>query len=161
MQELKEKFYDALDQIEPTQLARQAAALLPLLGIILPWITLDGETDSLTGAELLAYAFTSPERATMFQTSTLAGLTLFAAPLTTITFAILAFIKILKDQYPLALNIATAAVPIIMLATVQPITSTAQKTVFGFIFPDWGLALTIIPHLGLLAHGIWRQYYKE
>ena len=159
MKDLKQRFTDSLDQVETTDLARQVAALLPLLGVLLPWITMDGETSALTGADLIAYTLTSPERAQLFRTSTLAGLTLFAIPTVTITVAILVFIKTLSAQHTPALNALATALPIIMLATVAPITSTTQKTVMGFIYPDWGVALMIFPQAGLLAHSIWRNYY--
>ena len=161
MQDLKDKIAEAFEQSDPTNTVRQTAALLPFAGLLLPWLTMDGDQGPMSGAELLAYALTSPERTTIFSTSILAGITLFATPIFTIALAAAAFIKILNNEYPLALSAATIILPLIMLASVQPVTSTAPKSVFGVIFPDWGLALAIIPHIALLAHGLWHKYYGQ
>ena len=161
MNDLKDKLTDAFDQIDTTTAARAVTALLPLLSLLLPWITIDGDSKALTGGDAIAYALTSPERTTMFRTSLLGGLSLFTIPLITTALATLAFINTLNNKYPLALYAAVALLPILMLATISPITATTQKTIFGIIFPDWGVALTILPHAGLLAHGIWRNHYRD
>ena len=66
-----------LDQIA---LARVLVALIALAEMLLPWAKLDGYAETMSGAELMAFAFTSPERGSIFAVSKLGALSVLLAP---------------------------------------------------------------------------------
>ena len=74
MQQLKSALRSNDPKFDDTARARTLAALAALISMFLPWVWLDGDNSALNGAELLAYAFTSPERRAMIQTSLLGSL---------------------------------------------------------------------------------------
>ena len=93
-----------------TQL-RAATALLTLVGFLMPWVTLDGYADAMSGSDLIAYAFLNPERASLFQVSWTGTLALLMMPIAALTATIYGFYRSLKGDPSLGAHLAAAAAP--------------------------------------------------
>ena len=140
---------------------RPAAALVSIVAISLPWLTLDGASAALNGGELVAYSLTSPERSAMIETSFIGGTALLIGPPMLITMAVLVFFKTISGAHSAPLNITIAGLAIFVVAVTGELTSTDHAAIGKVTVPDWGLLGTILPQLGLAAHTGWLRYYKE
>ena len=133
---------------------RTLAALLALFSMMLPWVRLDGYTESMTGAELLAFAFTSPERGAMFRTVPLGAIALLLVPLAAAATAVYSFVKNVQGEHPIAANLALIFLPIVMLFFGQALTASDQPRLVWVSIPRPGIILMIACNAGLLAHSL-------
>ena len=133
---------------------RTLIAMGALASMFLPWAVLDGDDSSLSGSELLAYAFTSPERGAMFRTSFLGAVGLLFIPLTVMVATIIAFFNTVTRQASTAANLIGCLLPIIMIMVTGSITSSDQPDLLGVRIPEWGIAMMISCHTVLLVHGL-------
>ena len=117
---------------------RTLIAMGALASMFLPWAVLDGDDSSLSGSELLAYAFTSPERGAMFRTSLLGAMGFLFIPLTVMVATIIAFFNTVTRQASTAANLIGCLLPIIMLMVTGSITSSDQPDLFGSKDPGVG-----------------------
>ena len=69
MQQFKDRFNLDQNEVTKTTQARAIVALIAIAGMFLPWVWLDGDTSPMNAAQLLAYAFTNPERGAMISIS--------------------------------------------------------------------------------------------
>ena len=133
---------------------RTLTALLALVSMMLPWVRLDGYTESMTGAELLAFAFTSPERGAMFRTVPLGAIALLLVPLTVAATAVYSFVKNIQGEFTVGPNLALIALPIVMLFLGQALTATDQPRLAWATLPKPGIILMVLCNVGLLAHSL-------
>ncbi len=154
MQQLKSALRSNDPKFDDTARARTLAALAALISMFLPWVWLDGDNSALNGAELLAYAFTSPERRAMIQTSLLGSLGILFIPLTVAVLAVYGFLKTSAGEYPLTTYAAAAALPVLMLVMARSVTSSDQPAIAGVTLPEWGVVLMVGCQAGLFIHGL-------
>ena len=154
MQRFKEKLQSNDATLDKTTRIRAAAALIALFSMLVPWVWMDGDKSALSGADLLAYAFTSDERGALFRTSILGALGLFFVPPIVAVLTIYGFAKTIMGEYPLMANLMGALLPIIMLILARSITSSDQLAILGITLSGWGVSLMICSHTGLFIHGV-------
>ena len=130
---------------------RAIAILITLVGFLLPWITLDGYAGSFSGSELIAYAFISPERASLFSVSKMGTLTLLAVPITTLSITIYGLYQSMKGEPSLGAHLAAVLAPISMLILTGGIVSTEWPRMFGMPLPGIGIIVIIITQGGLFT----------
>ena len=91
---LKERLQEALDQIlNDIGIWRDLIAVVSIVTMLLPWVYLDGSSSPMTGADLIAYTFTGPERGAMIRESFLGAASLFVIPLIVLVMAVTVFVK--------------------------------------------------------------------
>ena len=158
MQQLKEKL--GLDQpdIDNLTRVRSLVALVGFFSMVLPWISLDGDNSALNGSELIAFAFTSPERLAMFRISIPGSLSLFGIPVVMVGLTIFGFFKTINGEYPLVVNGVAVILPVVMLVVAAPITSSDQFGIFGVILPKFGVVVMILSHTALFIHGLYVEF---
>ena len=103
---------------------RSAVSLIALVGFLLPWVTLDGHGSTMTGSEAIAYAFTNPERATIFSVSPQGALALWFSPVMTAAAVLYWFIRLTQGRHSLASHMLGTTLPIIMVLTTGAIASS-------------------------------------
>ena len=135
--------------------ARTLMALLALFSILLPWVRLDGYTQTMAGSELLAFAFTSPERAAMFRSAPLGAIALLLIPFVLALSSIYAFFKSLEGQHTLGASIMGAALPLIMLFLAQTLTATGSTRIIGVSIPNPGIITMVLCNVGLIIHSLY------
>ena len=135
-------------------MSRTLIALGAILSMFLPWAILDGAGSSMSGAELLAYAFTGPERGTIFATSFMGAMGLFFIPLIVMIATVMTFFKTVTAQSSTAANLIGCLLPIIMIMVTGSITSSDQPQIFALKIPEWGITTMISFHAILLVHGL-------
>ena len=151
---LKERILAGDPSFNNETMIRTLIAIGALASMFLPWAVLDGKDSSLRGSELLAYAFTSPERGAMFRTSFLGTMGLLFIPLTVTITSIIAFFKAVTKQASTAANLIGCLLPIIMIMVTGSITSSDRPDLLGVRIPEWGIAMMISCHAVLLVHGL-------
>lgn len=156
-------FLDRVQKNDPAfrgdPLLRSICALIPLGAFLLPWVHLDGSNDSLSGAQLLAFAFTSPERTFLFSTSALGTIALVFAPLALAVTSIASLFLTVSDKYMNAGHLVAGLLPLAMLALARPILSSDQALSYigPLPIPAWPLLALIASNLALAAHGFAEQ----
>ena len=161
----KEKYQEFIDKLKRVlqtddpnfsnlTLYRTLAALAALASMFLPWVQFDGANSGMNGADLVAYAFTSPERGSLFQTSFLGSLALLFIPITVTVLMAIIFFKTVVSQYVVSMNLVAGLLPLAMLFLARSIISSDQPSVIGVPLPEYGLLLMIICNLGLFANGL-------
>ena len=158
MQRLKEKLGVNQPDIDNLTRVRALIALVGFLSMFLPWISLDGDNSALNGSELIAFAFTSPERQAMFGISIPGALGLFGVPVIMVGLTIFGFFKTINGEYPLVVNGVAVILPVVMLVLADPITSSDQFDLFGVILPKVGIILMILSHAALFIHGLYVEF---
>ena len=154
IRKLKERILAGDPTFNNETMIRTLIAIGALASMFLPWAVLDGKDSSLSGSELLAYAFTSPERGAMFRTSFLGTIGLLFIPLTVTIASIIAFFKTVTKQASTAANLIGCLLPIIMIMVTGSITSSDRPDLLGVRIPEWGIAMMISCHAILLVHGL-------
>ena len=81
---------------------RTVIAMAALAGMLLPWLKLDGYGETMTAAELIAYAIADPERGTMFGVSKLGAMAVLFMPGITLAAVVYGFFKTINGQPSLA-----------------------------------------------------------
>ena len=144
--------------LEPRTAVRTTFTLIALLGMFLPWVTLDGSGSSMNGAQLVAYSFTSPERAAMLGTNFIAGASLLGLPLIALGCCVGSFLDNIKGRFGIIWSIAATMLPPLTLVLASPVLTTDQTRILGMPVPDWGMAMTSGAHLALLVMTAMSQY---
>ena len=75
LKSLEEPNFDQATQV------RTLVGLMALASMLLPWIRIDGYSETMNGAEMIAYAFTDPGRASIFGISKLGTLAILLVPI--------------------------------------------------------------------------------
>ena len=137
---------------------RTVFTLVALLGMFFPWVTLDGSSSAMNGAELIAYSFTSPERTAMMSVNFIAAVTLLGFPILALVCSVISFLENLKGRFGIVWSIGGMALPVLMLMIASPVLTTEQNRILGVPVPDWGMAITAGAHLALLVLTAMSQY---
>ncbi len=161
MQRLKEKLGLNQPDIDNLTRVRSLVALLGFLGMFLPWISLDGDNSALNGSELIAFAFTSPERQAMFGISIPGVLGLVGIPVVMVGLTIFSFVRTINGEYPLVANGVAVMLPVLMLVLAAPITSSDQFDIFGVVLPKMGVVAMVLSHTALFIHGLYVEFLNK
>ena len=123
---------------------RSTVALIALAGFLLPWIRLDGHNDPMTGSEIIAYAFTSPERATIFSTSLPSSMALLMIPPVTAIAVLYGMVRLIQGGHSLGSHLLGAALPLVMVLSTGAIASSDGFRIGGIPLPGIGIIATVI-----------------
>ena len=132
--------------------ARSIIALAALISILMPWAMLDGYSETMSGAELLAFAFTSAERGAMFRAAPLGAAALLLIPFVLTITASYNLLKNLEGERPMGASLLSLTLPALMLFLAQTLTASNQPQVFGITIPDAGITVMMVCNLGLTVH---------
>ena len=141
--------------MDPVTATRSLIALAAVIGMFLPWITLDGASSPMNGAQLAAHSFNSPERTAMASISITAALALlFIPPLMAVLLGI-SLVNTLRGQLPLGTQLSAALLPLGIMLLCRPITSTDHPAIAGFfLLPHFGTTLIMLTQGYLFGHGL-------
>ena len=154
LQRIKEKILADDPTFTNEGIVRAMTAVMALISMFLPWAVLDGNSSSLSGAELIDYAFTSNERATMFQTSFMGAMGILFIPLIVTIATVMSFFRTIVQKTSTTSNLLGCLLPVIMIMVTGSITSSDQPDILGVTVPEWGIAMMISCHVILLIHGL-------
>ena len=144
---IREKVEEKLREdpsFDPATAGRTALGLIALAAMLLPWIKLDGYQDAMNGAELIAYAFTSPERASLFQVSKIGTLAVLLAPPIVLAANVYGLIRLIQGEQRLAPHLCGAVLPLGMTLLAGAIASSDGMRLAGIPIPGWGIIVTIL-----------------
>lgn len=151
METIKDKAANAWENLrsqdpgmDSQTIMRSTMALIALAGFMLPWIRLDGHNAALTGADAIAYAITSPERATLFGASKIGTVMLLLVPPVTLGVVLHGLVRLVRGENSLGSHLAGAALPILMVALTGTIASSDGFRMGGIPLPGIGLIITAI-----------------
>ena len=137
--------------MERSDLLRVVVALTAMGGILLPWVALDGHGSWMTGSEMVAYSFFSPERASLFAVSRLATICLLLVPPAAAVAVVYGFFQLLRGHDSLGAHLLGALLPVLMLFASQPVLTSDGPEVVGLPVPGIGIITTIIAQAVLFA----------
>ncbi len=154
----RQKISDALqDFLRNTYLWRNLLAIIGIASMMLPWVYLDGDDSSLSGAELISYTLaTGSERWEMIQQTFLGALSLLLVPLSVAVLSIVAFVKIWKGQHPVKLNAFAGLLPLLIVVFSGNITSTDHLIGSRLVFPQAGMIVMFLCQGTLAAYSMRR-----
>lgn len=153
----------SLDWKDPKTLTR-LAAILALLGFLLPWFHLDTHADPISGSELTFYFLTVEDRSVMTATSRWATWILMALPIV-IAYALAKNVySTLRSKYSLDAPVFAFLAVLLICRTAGPLLAPGSHSLIGFTIPGPGLFLILIATLPSfytgfqheLAGGRWR-----
>ena len=81
---------------------RTLVGLMALASMLLPWIRLDGHSETMNGAQMIAYAFTDPGRASIFGISKLGTLAVLLVPILALAASAYGFFRLAQGHHSLA-----------------------------------------------------------
>ena len=131
---------------------RSAAGALALAGMLLPWVRLDGYTKSMSGADLIAYAFTGTDRGAIFDASVTGALALLLIPSIVLAACAYAFFNTMIGRRPLKSHLTGAIMPLGILLMSGSIVSSDGPQVAGIPIPGFGLIITVLAQGGLFVN---------
>ena len=145
---LKEKLAERLAAEEPgfstAAQVRTAIALSALAGMLLPWMRLDGYNEAMNAADLIAYAFTSPERETIFGISKLGAIAILFTPSIVLAASVYGLFRVIAGRPHPTSHIIGALAPLGMLMLSGSIASSDGWNVAGMPLPGFGLIVTVV-----------------
>ena len=128
--------------MEGRELTRGLVTLLAILGILLPWATLDGHASALSGSKLAPYALFGAERGFLFSVSWYGALALILAPIVTIIAVGHGFFLMIMGRRALRSHFVGAAAPLLMLLVAGSILSGDSPSLGWFVIPGVGMIVT-------------------
>ena len=156
MEQVKEKLIKSLDDpsFDQATQVRTLVGLIALAGMLLPWIRLDGYSETMNGAQMIAYAFTDPGRASIFGVSKLGALAVLLVP----TLALLAntygFFRLAQGRHSLGSHLAGSLLPLGMVLLSNPLISSDGPAIAGLPIPGVGIFVTILAQGALFIDGM-------
>ena len=123
---------------------RTAIALSALAGMLLPWMRLDGYNEAMNAADLIAYAFTSPERATIFGISKLGAIAILFTPSIVLAASTYGLFRVISGRPHPTSHIIGALAPLGMLMLAGSIASSDGWNIAGMALPGFGLIVTVV-----------------
>ena len=153
-QRLKEMMENEDPQLSRNARIRGTIAIIALTGMLLPWLRLDGYSEAMSAAELIAYAFTSPERGSLFGVSMMGALAILLTPVVVMTAGVLGFFQAITGGRSLGANLVGALAPLAMLMLAHSIVSSDGWEVVGIPLPGFGLMLTVAAQGTLFIHAM-------
>ena len=149
---LKEGFESEDPNFSRIRQIRSAVGALALAGMLLPWVRLDGYTNSMSGADLIAYAFTGTDRGAIFDTSIMGALALLLIPSIVLAACAYAFLTTLTGGRPLKSHFVAAVMPLGIMLMSGGIVSSDGPQIAGIPIPGLGLIITVLAQGGLFAN---------
>ena len=140
--------------LPPALNARTVAVVAALMGpaaLLIPWLSLDGHAASLSGTELMAYAFHGNDRLVMWRISPLATTALLVLPFAITAGVAITAVNVLRQDYRLDAPLFTAAAVLLLLRFTPPVLASQMHVVGQFAIPGWGLALMLAATLTVIA----------
>ena len=130
----------------PALNARTVAVVAALMGpvaLLIPWLSLDGHAGSLSGTELMAYAFHGNDRLVMWRISPLATAALLILPFAITAGVAITAVNVLRRDCRLDAPLFTVAAVLLLLRFTPPVLASQMHVVGQFAVPGWGLALLL------------------
>ena len=127
------------------------AALLGLVALFLPWVTLDSHGSSLSGAGLLAYSLQGGDRLLMWKVSHTATALLMVIPFGIAVGVCFTAINILRRAYRLDIPLLTCAGILVLLKFATPILDPRMHVFGGFTLPGAGLGILLVATLAVIV----------
>ena len=130
--------------MDSQEIMRCMVSLIALAGFLLPWMMLDGHSSNMSGSAAIAYAFTSPERATLFGTSLLGATALLLVPAATGVCVLYGLVRLIQGRHSMASHLMGAMFPILMVLVTGTIASSDGFRIAGIPLPGIGIIITTI-----------------
>ena len=127
------------------------AALLGLVALFIPWMTLDGHGSPLSGVGLMTYALQGNDRLVMWKMSPLAISLLLVVPFGITVGACWTALNVLRRNYRLDVPLFTLAGILVLLQFATPILDSHMYTLGGFAMPGPGLAMLIVATMAVIV----------
>lgn len=146
-----------------THYARLAVSLLALLGLILPWLRLDGAAESMSGTGLVAFGLAGEwaEKWWMLKRNWFGAFCLCLMPLL-VTIATVWSIRREQRGKPSIGWLATSvSAALLLLLTAAEITASGQTRLGALLMPGPGLTLLLLAHAGLAGHHTWQRIHNR
>ena len=123
---------------------RTLVGIIAIAGMLLPWVRLDGHAGAMNGAEMIAYALTSPERASIFSASKLGTLAVLLVPPLVLAANAYGFFRLMQGHHSLGAHITGALLPLGMILTAGAILNSDGPALMGIPIPGIGLFVTML-----------------
>lgn len=142
-----------------TYYARLAVSLLALLGLILPWLRLDGAADGLSGTGLVAFGLVGDwaEKWWMLKRNWFGACCLCLLPFCISIATVWTIWREQRGKPTIGWPTTGATAALLILLTAADITASGQPSVGVLLMPGPGLALLILAHAGLAGHQTWQR----
>ena len=133
---------------------RTLVGLMALASMLLPWIRLDGHSETMNGAQMIAYAFTDPGRASIFGISKLGTLAVLLVPILALAASAYGFFRLAQGHHSLASHLSGSLLPLGMVLLSSPISSSDGPAIAGFPIPGVGIFIMIVAQGALFIDGM-------
>ena len=140
--------------IDRATLTRTMLILAALAGMLFPWVKLDGYREAMTGAELVAYALTSPERVSIFGVSKLGTTAVLLVPTLSLAAAAYGFFRIIQEGRALGAHLTGAVLPVLMVLLYGPIASSDGPALGTVTIPGAGVFVTMTAQAALFVEAM-------
>ena len=155
MEQVKEKLKSLDDpSFDTANQVRTLVGLIALAGMLLPWIRLDGYSETMNGAQMIAYAFTDLGRASIFGVSKLGALAILLVPTLALAANIYGFFRLMQGRHSLGSHLAGSLLPLGMVLLSSPLISSDGPAIAGFPIPGMGIFVTILAQGALFIDGM-------
>ena len=139
-----DKLKSADSGMTPSDQMRAAVGLIALAGMLLPWIKLDGYSEAMNGGELIAYALTSPERASIFSASKLGATAVLLLPVLSLAANIYGFFRLMQGRHSLGAHLSGTLCPLGMVVLAGTVASSDGPSLLGITIPGIGVIVTML-----------------
>ena len=151
LKSLEEPNFDQATQV------RTLVGLLALASMLLPWIRIDGYSETMNGAEMIAYAFTDPGRASIFGISKLGTLAILLVPIIALAAGAYGFFRLAQGHHSLASHFFGSLMPLGMVLLSSSIMSSDGPAIAGFPIPGVGIFIMILAQGALFVDGMMEE----
>ena len=156
MEQVKEKLIKSLDDpsFDRATQVRTLVGLMALAGMLLPWIRLDGYSETMNGAQMIAYAFTDPGRASIFGVSKLGTLAILLVPILALAANAYGFFRLAQGGHSLGSHLSGSLMPLGMVLLSSSLISSDGPAIAGFPLPGVGIFVMILAQGALFIDGM-------
>ena len=148
LKSLEEPNFDQATQV------RTLVGLMALASMLLPWIRIDGYSETMNGAEMIAYAFTDPGRASIFGISKLGTLAVLLVPIVALAASAYGFFRLAQGHHSLVSHFSGSLLPLGMVLLSSSIMSSDGPAIAGFPIPGVGIFIMILAQGALFIDGM-------
>ena len=126
---------------------------IAIMATILPWVWFDGHPQAYSGSEIIAFtvAGEASEKWDMMKINFIGAFAILTLPIVIVGLNILASFRLYRNHLEIPLHITVIGLILLILLTVQSVTSNDQPTIGPFLFPSWGLAIILLTQCALIA----------
>ena len=155
LEQVKEKLKSLDDpSFDHATQVRTLVGLMALASMLLPWIRLDGYSETMNGAQMIAYAFTDPGRASIFGVSKLGTLAVLLVPILALAASAYGFFRLAQGNHSLGSHFSGSLLPLGMVLLSGPIISSDGPAIAGFPIPGVGIFVMILAQGALFIDGM-------